>query len=116
MLLLLLLLLLTYFLTSGSNGYHFGFPVDPSKALGVANTVAFPDSRFSSPSEYNRYYRALYGRLNGVRGWAPVTTDIGTAKACLQIDLGTVNTIYAIATQGNGGGQRQRGRARERVG
>ena len=77
--------------------------MDPSKALGVANDAAFPDSRFSSPSEYSRYYRAFYGRLNGKRGWAPLTADISTAKAYLQIDLGTVNAIYAIATQGNGG-------------
>ena len=39
--------------------------------------------------------------MNGQFGWAPKDGDIDSAH--LQIDLGTLHSIYAIATQGNDG-------------
>ena len=76
--------------------------MDWSQAVGVANSSIVPDNRFSASSEYDtRRYKASNARLNGVWGWGP--TNSGKDDAYLQIDLGTVYTIYAIATQGNGG-------------
>ena len=61
----------------------------------------FPDSRFSASSEFDGRYEAFKARLNKPFGWAPKDGDIDSAY--LQIDLGTVRSIYAIATQGHGG-------------
>ena len=82
--------------------------MDPSQAVGVANSSIVPANRFSASSEYDTgRYKASNARLKGVWGWGPTNSDTDTGH--LQIDLGTVYTIYAIATQGNGGTDRKGG-------
>ena len=49
----------------------------------------------------SRYY-PYYGRINGNRGlkaWCPKTTSDGTY---LQVDMGAVRSVCAVATQGHG--------------
>ena len=56
-------------------------------------------------SGYNIAYHAYNGRLNGDRGlgaWCPKTkTD---RRDYLQVDMGTVRSVCAVATQGLGYG------------
>ena len=68
--------------------------------MGVADINKIPDARMSSSSHYDKYF-AFYGRLNGSRGrggWCARTkNDRGDH---LQIDMGEVHSICAVATQG----------------
>ena len=70
------------------------------QAIGVASRDTVPDSSFSATSEYNNFYKASNGRLNGTSAWAP--SDNNNANDYLQIDLGYEFIICAVATQGNG--------------
>lgn len=79
----------------------FLFSVESNTAFGVSDPTVFPDSHFSASSEYDYRYKASKARLNKPFGWAPATSNKDSAY--LQIDLGTVRSIYAIATQGHGG-------------
>ncbi|XP_048584003.1 receptor-type tyrosine-protein phosphatase T isoform X2 [Nematostella vectensis] len=65
-------------------------------SVGVSGTL--PDHRFTASSEYDVRYKAPRGRLGGYLGWAPKTTGGGE---WLQIDLGCVKFVCAVATQGN---------------
>ena len=68
--------------------------------MGVADINKIPDARMSSSSHYDKYF-AFYGRLNGSRGrggWCARTkNDRGDH---LQIDMGEVHSVCAVATQG----------------
>lgn len=68
--------------------------------MGVADINKISDARMSSSSHYLSYY-AYYGRLNGSRGgggWCPETRTNRTDY--LQIDMGEVYSVCAVATQG----------------
>ena len=69
------------------------------QAIGVARTGTIPDSSFSASSRFNSVYAAKYGRLNGVKSWAPNGNN--NANDYLQIDLLFEYVICAVATQGN---------------
>ena len=75
------------------------FAVCYTQAIGVARTGTIPDSSFSASSNYNSVYAAKYGRLNGVKSWAPHGNN--NANDYLQIDLLFEYVICAVATQGN---------------
>lgn len=70
------------------------------RPVGVADINKIPDARMSSSSHYDKYF-AFYGRLNGSRGrggWCARTkNDRGDH---LQIDMGEVHSVCAVATQG----------------
>ena len=75
------------------------FAVCYTQAIGVARTGTIPDSSFSASSRFNSVYAAKYGRLNGVKSWAPRGNN--NANDYLQIDLLFEYVICAVATQGN---------------
>ncbi|KAK3755604.1 hypothetical protein QZH41_017598 [Actinostola sp. cb2023] len=67
-------------------------------AVGVADKNIIPDSSFTASSYYSASYAPKGARLNGASGWAP--KDRNNANDYLQIDLGKVFVICALATQG----------------
>ncbi|XP_031548828.1 neuropilin-2-like [Actinia tenebrosa] len=73
--------------------------------VGIADSSIIPDDRFTASSYYTRdasdtRYKPKEARLNGAMGWGPNTkTD---PNDYLQIDLGQVYAICAVATQGFG--------------
>ena len=75
------------------------FAVCNTQDIGVARTGTIPDSSFFASSNFNSVYTAKYGRLNGVKSWAPRGND--NANDYLQIDLLFEYVICAVATQGN---------------
>ena len=87
--------------------------------LGVADRNRIPDARMTARTYYtytkNRYgsygsrsytyYYPYYGRLNegrGGRAWCAETTS--DRRDYLQVDMGTVHSVCAVATQGQGQG------------
>ena len=78
--------------------------------VGVADRNKIPDdkitaSTFYGPLSSNPYY-AYYGRLNDNRGrgqWCPITKSDRTDY--LQVDIGAVRSVCAVATQAGKEGQ-----------
>ena len=72
-------------------------------AVGVQSSLAVPDHRFTASSYYDSRYLPHFARLdrtvNG--GWTSTSKD--KATSWLQIDLGDVNVICAVTTQGRYG-------------
>ena len=59
------------------------------------------DARFTASSVYSSSYYPHYGRLNETRGkggWCPRSTTDRTDY--LQVDMGVVRSVCAVATQG----------------
>ena len=74
-----------------------------SNAVGVSNSSIILDSFLRASSHYQSHgYIALpsYGRLNGTRGdgWC---AEINDKDQWLQVDLGKVIEVCAVATQGD---------------
>ena len=68
----------------------------------MADKNRIPDARMTASSFYNTAYYPYYGRLQvnrGYGGWCAKTSSVGTEY--LQVDLGTVLDVCALATQGN---------------
>jgi hypothetical protein len=59
-----------------------------------------PDHRFAATSVFDNNYLPYKGRLGVISAWAPKTNLV--ANDYLQIDLGDVFYICAVATQGSG--------------
>ena len=81
--------------------YSSGFITEcSSTAVGVQSSLAVPDHRFTASSYYDSRYLPHFARLdrtvNG--GWTSTSKD--KATSWLQIDLGDVNVICAVTTQG----------------
>ena len=73
--------------------------------VGVADRNTIPDSRMTASTYLGSGYSPYHGRLNenrGYGGWCPRTTSDRTDY--LQIDMGTVRVVCAVATQGYRGG------------
>jgi len=71
------------------------------QAVGVADNNKIPDEKMTASSLFYEDYQAYYGRLNGTRGngaWCPKTKS--DRSEFLQIDMGTQQTVCAVATQG----------------
>ena len=92
------------------NTSPFSSGFDPPKivcrsALGIEDNK-LPDSAFTASSQMNANYAPKYARLNyknadgDFGGWCPQKNDL---EQWLQIDLGKVSKITAIATQGRDG-------------
>ena len=78
------------------------------KSVGVADRNRIPDARMTASSFYNTAYYPYYGRLQVIRryrAWCAKTSSVGTEY--LQVDLGTVLDVCALATQGNQKGGRR---------
>ena len=72
------------------------------KSVRVADRNRIPDARVTASSFHSTGYDPYYGRLQGNRGrgaWCAKTSSAGTEY--LQVDLGTVLDVCALATQGN---------------
>ena len=70
--------------------------------VGVEDLKKIPDKRITASTYYNTEYYPFYGRLNGNRGshlvWCSKNEDDRTAY--LEVDMGSVQVICAVATQG----------------
>ena len=76
--------------------------------MGVADISTIPDDRITASTFHNSDYQPYYGRLNGRRGsygvWCTKTEYDRTDY--LQVDMGAVRSVCAVATQGSTGGSR----------
>ena len=72
------------------------------KPVGVVDQNKIPDARMVASTYYDRYY-PFHGRLNWNRGegaWCAKTKPDRTDY--LQVDMGAVHLVCAVATQGQG--------------
>ena len=67
-------------------------------SVGVSNSSIVYNQRFSASSSLSSS-RASKGRLNGASAWIPNSNN--NNNDYLQIDLGSVYVVCAVATQGN---------------
>ena len=67
-------------------------------SVGVSNSAIIYDQRFSASSSSSSN-PASDGRLNGGSAWIPNSNN--NNNDYLQIDLGSVYVVCAVATQGN---------------
>ena len=71
--------------------------------MGVADISTIPDDRITASTIHDRGYQPYYGRLNGRRGsqgaWCTMTKNDRTDY--LQVDMGAVRSVCAVATQGS---------------
>ena len=76
--------------------------------MGVADINTIPDDRITASTFGDSNFQPYYGRLNGQRGkygvWCAETSDDRTDY--LQVDMGAVRSVCAVATQGSTGGAR----------
>ena len=74
--------------------------------VGVEDINTIPDDRMTASSIASTSYQPFYGRLNGKRGafgvWCSKSGSDRTDY--LQVDLASVKTVCAVATQGSGRG------------
>ena len=69
--------------------------------VGVEDPHIIPNAQITASSYYLSYYPHM-GRLNGVNGWCQKTTAI--TDDYIQVDMGALHTVCAIATQGKKNG------------
>ena len=70
--------------------------------VGVEDRNIIPDARMTASTNAGSIYYPYYGRLNGNRGngaWCPRTAH---RTEYLQVDMGAVRSVCAVATQGRG--------------
>ena len=74
--------------------------------MGVAHPNRIPNAQMTASCYYSTSYYPYcpyyYGRLSetrGAGGWCP-STQQGPSTDYLQVDLGTVHSVCAVATQG----------------
>lgn len=74
------------------------------EAIGVQNRYKVPDSRMTASSSFAGHFDASRGRLWNQRqggSWEPkYPANVG--KDWLQVDMGSMLSVCAVATQGNG--------------
>lgn len=74
--------------------------------VGVEDLKRIPDSRITASTYFDSSYYPFYGRLNGKRGadgaWCSRNSNDRTDY--LEVDMGSVHVICAVATQGGTGG------------
>ncbi|XP_028513073.1 uncharacterized protein LOC110232869 [Exaiptasia diaphana] len=77
----------------------FGFQDCPSDVVGVENRNIIPDSSFTASTELRSQYGAVKARFTSDSCWEPNGSN--KADDYLQIDLGKVFVICAVATKGS---------------
>ena len=71
-------------------------------AVGVEDRNKTADGRMTASTYFSNYYHPYYARLNENRGkgaWCPKTATDRTDY--LQVDMGAVHSVCAVATQGH---------------
>ncbi|KAL9970485.1 hypothetical protein ACROYT_G022868 [Oculina patagonica] len=75
------------------------------QAVGVEDRNTIPDARMTASTFYDSSHYPYYGRLNDNRGSGAWCTKSSAIKAnYLQVDMGAVHSVCAVATQGRGKG------------
>ncbi len=69
--------------------------------MGVEDANQITDAQMTASSIYSDY-NPYKGRLNGETGWCQGTSTI--SNDYIQVDMGEVRTVCAVATQGKKGG------------
>ena len=69
--------------------------------VGVSNQSIIPDSHITASSQYSSSYKPAYGRLNGTRGDGWCSAVSNSSSDWLQVDLGKLTQVCAVATQGD---------------
>ena len=69
------------------------------KAVEVTDPKKIPDDRMTASTVHGSGYQPYYGRVNTKRGsrWCPTSTSDRTDY--LQVDMGAVHSVCAVATQ-----------------
>ena len=76
----------------------------PCSPVGVADTSKIPDAKMTSSSYFSSYPPHL-GRLHETSGYGVWCTETKSDRTdFLQVDMGVVHVICAVATQGSPGG------------
>ena len=69
--------------------------------IGIEDSNKIADARMTANSYYNTDYYPYYGRLNGNGGGGAWCAKTQTDKTdYLQVDMGAVHSVCAVATQG----------------
>ena len=77
-------------------------------AVGVEDRNKIPDARMTASSYHDSRYHPYYGRLNGSRGLGAWSTKTQTDRTYyLQVDMGAVHSVCAVATQGHRAGSQR---------
>ncbi len=72
-------------------------------AGGVQDRNTIPDARMTASTFFNSAYHPYYGRLNEDREYKAWCTKISSGRTdYLQVDMGAVRSVCAVATQGQG--------------
>ena len=69
--------------------------------LGVSGPSKIPDRNITASSQYSPSYIPAYGRLNGTRGDGWCSSVSNSTFDWLQVDLGKISPLCAVATQGD---------------
>jgi hypothetical protein len=68
------------------------------QGLGISNTTVIPDNMLTASSFYSNTRSSAKARLVGSSSWRPRDDD---TNPWLQIDLGEIHYVCAVATQGD---------------
>lgn len=74
------------------------------KPIGVADQDKIPDAQITASSYHSANYQPAYGRLNGNRGDGWCAKSANANNEWLEVDLGKLYTVCAVATQGDRNG------------
>jgi len=67
----------------------------------VEDRSKIPDARMTASTYFSNYYYPYYGRLNENRGAGAWCTETTTERTdYLQVDMGALHSVCAVATQG----------------
>ena len=72
-----------------------------AKPVGISDQGKIPDNQMTASSRYSTHHLAAYGRLHGNRGYGWCAKERGRTDDWLQVDLGKMIDVWAIATQGD---------------
>ena len=75
-----------------------------TKPAGISDQGKISDHQMTASSQYGTGYQAAYGRLNGNRGDGWCAKEATRNDDWLQVDLGKIIDVCAIATQGDRNG------------
>ena len=75
-----------------------------TKPVGISDQGKISDNQMTASSQYGTGYQAAYGRLNGNRGDGWCAKEAARNDDWLQVDLGKLIDVCAIASQGDRNG------------
>ena len=90
--------------TRGKQLFNF-FGLSVCGPVGVEDRNTIPDSKMTASTFNSNSHYAYYGRLNEYRGSGAWCTKTSTDRTdYLQVDMGAVHSVCAVATQGHTAG------------